>query len=180
MEKKPEINPERADTACLSLSCHYRAAFYFGATVGGGAEFISFWLPLTPSILPLLCKEGGHPDYAPCGCNDKDLCAAVRECARTLLPIPHPWLYPTQHTPTHIFCLSKLPGSSLQQKHGASRKPAGTSLPGFTFLSLILPHAAAQEQIVSGGEARAPMIFLSSQHLIYPPKRCHFLCLLIT
>lgn len=67
-----------------------------------GAEFISFWLPpsLPLSPIPPLPLSPVHslPDYAPCGCDDKDVRAAVRECARTLLTVPHPRLNPTPHT----------------------------------------------------------------------------------
>lgn len=61
-------------------------------------------LLLTPPLsCSHLCKEGSLPDYAPCGCNDKDVCAAVRECAHTFITHPSPSTAPhSAHTATHL------------------------------------------------------------------------------
>lgn len=66
------------------LGCHHTGGFYYGAAVGSRVR-----LPLTP---PHLCNDSTLPDDAPCGFNDKGVCAAVHERAHALSHIPHPRL----------------------------------------------------------------------------------------
>lgn len=186
--KKSQRSIMNVQTETGSIACHYTAGFYYGAPAGGQSSSPSdspqpLYPPLPPPALTcaktavFLTMRHVVVMIRPC------VCVCVCGCVHT----PH---YPSltrDCTPlrTRFFLFfplptQNLPGSSLQQKHGASRKRAGTSLSGFSLLSFILAHAAVQQQLVSGGEARARVSFLSSQQLTYPPKRCHFLCLLIT
>lgn len=86
-----------------SMACHYTAGFYYGAPAGGQSSSPSDSpsAPLSPPTLT--CAKTAAfltMHHVVVMIRRVRVCvrAAVRECAHTSLPIPHPRLYPTPHT----------------------------------------------------------------------------------
>lgn len=142
-----------------------------------GAEFISFRLPLSPALT--CAKKAVFLTM-------HHVVAMIRTCVRLCASVHTPY-YPSltldctplrTHRHTFVAHPNSLAAACNKSTVHPEKQPARLSLASPSSLSFY--HTQPHRSRLSGGEARARMVFLSSQHLTYPPKRCHFLCLLIT